>query len=69
MPPRSTPDPIALLNSLTAADVEKRLSELDSEAKALRSLLRSLNARERARADSSRRRAGLNPRSGASNAR
>jgi hypothetical protein len=40
----------ALLKSLTVAEIESRLHELTAEAKALRTILRSLKARERERA-------------------
>ena len=40
----------ALLQSLTVADLESRLREMTAEEKALRTILRSLKARERERA-------------------
>ena len=40
----------ALLQSLTVAELESRLRELTGETQALRTILRSLKARERERA-------------------
>lgn len=42
-------NPLKLFNSLTIEDLEDRLAELVAEDKAIRTLLRSLKARERAR--------------------
>jgi hypothetical protein len=44
----TSPDPVALLAGLTAEQVRDRLDALDAEARALRVLLRSLQARDRA---------------------
>jgi hypothetical protein len=43
-------DPAALLSSLRADDIRRRLAEIAAEEKALRTLLRSVAARERAEA-------------------
>jgi hypothetical protein len=42
-------DPLAVLESLTVADLEARLRETLAQEKALRTLLRSVRARERVR--------------------
>ncbi|MCA9073673.1 MAG: hypothetical protein KDA93_01470 [Planctomycetaceae bacterium] len=47
-------DPATVLDRLSAADVARRLVDLDAEAKGLRVLLRSLRARESARKDNER---------------
>ena len=44
------PDPIACLRDITAEQIIERLDALEAEAKGLRTLLRSVQARERARA-------------------
>jgi hypothetical protein len=43
-----TADPVAIIRSLTAADIEARLRQTMAEEKTLRTLLRSAKARERA---------------------
>lgn len=45
-PPR---DPFESLKSMTAAQIESRLAELHEEDTALRTLLRAIRARERAK--------------------
>ena len=44
------PDPVALLRNLTSEQIVARLDEIEAEASALRVLLRSTRARERAQA-------------------
>ena len=48
-------DPVVLLNSLSASELEGRLDQINGESKALHILLRSVRARERARQQYSRR--------------
>jgi hypothetical protein len=47
-PPSTTRDPIGLIAQLSADEIRARLDELDAEQRALRVLLRSVAARERA---------------------
>jgi hypothetical protein len=42
-------DPVAILDSLSSADIVRRLDDLAKEEKALRTLLRAARAREQAR--------------------
>ena len=47
--PDNTPDIVALLRNADEQDIRTRLDELDAESAALRTLLRAVRARERAR--------------------
>jgi hypothetical protein len=47
--PHAPTDPVALLATITTEDIRVRLDQLDAEQRALRVLLRSAIARERAR--------------------
>jgi hypothetical protein len=47
-PPDAPTDPAALLRGLSTDAIRRRLAELDAESRALRVLLRSVGARERA---------------------
>lgn len=49
MPTRTRNAAIKAISKISAAEIESRLTEIEAEAQALRSLLRSLKARDRAR--------------------
>lgn len=60
MKTNTLPSASALLQSLTIDELQERLAEMTAEEKALRTILRSLKARERERAKATSRKAVAN---------